>query len=90
MSGTDKAASPVLALTSLRPKRCAACGGRGWRLDLDERCENCNPCCEEHFPSDAQTPEDQAEHVCPVCGWEANPDWLDLATQDNTDSPVTP
>lgn len=26
-------------------------------------------CCEEHFPSPAMTPAEQAEHVCPVCGW---------------------
>lgn len=67
----------LLSKTKTRPKRCAACGGRGWRLDLDECCEHCNPCCEEHFPSDAMAPEEQAEHVCPNCSWVANPEWLD-------------
>ena len=59
-SSTD----PAPAVT----KRCAACGGRGWRLDLDQQCESCNPlCCEEHYPSEAMSPAEQAEHVCPVC-----------------------
>ncbi len=66
----------VLERTVFRPKRCAACGGRGWRLDLDERCGHCNPCCEEHFPSDVLDPITAAEHVCPACGWAANPDFL--------------
>lgn len=66
----------VLERTRTRPKRCPACGLRGWRLDLDERCDTCNPCCEEHFPSEAMTPEEQAAHVCPACSWEANPEWL--------------
>jgi hypothetical protein len=26
-------------------------------------------CCEEHYPSMADTPEQQMEHFCPVCGW---------------------
>lgn len=26
-------------------------------------------CCEEHFPSQIDTPEEQAEHVCPACSW---------------------
>lgn len=29
-------------------------------------------CCEEHYPSEAMTPEEQAEHVCPVCSWSAS------------------
>lgn len=68
-----------ISKTRLRPTHCPACGGRGWRLDLDERCGYCNPCCEEHFPSDAMTPEEQAEHVCPVCSWAANPEWRETA-----------
>jgi hypothetical protein len=66
----------LLNLTRNQPKRCPACGGRGWRLDLDERCSHCNPCCEEHFPSEVMSLRDQAEHVCPVCSWAANPAWL--------------
>lgn len=26
-------------------------------------------CCEEHFPSEAMTAEERAEHVCPNCSW---------------------
>lgn len=78
----------LLTKTRFRPSRCAACGGRGWRLDLDERCGHCNPCCEEHFPSRAMTPEAAAEHVCPACGRQANPDWIDATTDD--DEPCYP
>ena len=79
MATSERVQNDLLSKTRTRPKRCAACGGRGWRLDLDERCDHCNPCCEEHFPSDAMTPEEQAEHVCPACSWAANPEWRETA-----------
>lgn len=83
LAGDGAVAAYLLGKTRMRPKRCAACGGRGHTTDVYERCPYCNPCCEEHFPSEAMDPEAQAEHVCPNCGWAANPDWLDAHVDDS-------
>lgn len=45
-------------------------------------------CCEEHFPSPAMTPAEQAEHYCPACGWTPTEDDLITAVRCVCGGPI--